>query len=204
MSGTTPGNSSGDEPREDPFAQPSQEQGRDPSREQSEPPRWEQDDSPSSPYAQPAPEAPKSIFNAVRLMYVGAGLAAVNLIFALLSRDSLRDAIVESNEDLSASEVDSLVNMYYGVGAVMQVIAIALWLWMASANKKGRSWARVVATVLGGLNILFTLLNLTAGGFNLSTIMNLVTLVLAAYILYLLYRPESGEYYRTMSKPRTY
>jgi hypothetical protein len=36
------------------------------------------------------------------------------------------------------------------------VIGTGLWLWMAWANKRGRSWARITATVFFGL--------LTAGG----------------------------------------
>jgi hypothetical protein len=70
---------------------------------------------------------------------------------------------------------------------------------MASANKTGKSWASIAATILGALNILFGLWGLTAGGFDVNTLINLVSPALAAVILYMLYRPESSEYYRTMS-----
>ena len=33
----------------------------------------------------------------------------------------------------------------------MGLIATGLWLWMARANKRGRSWARMMATVFFGL-----------------------------------------------------
>lgn len=81
------------------------------------------------------------------------------------------------------------------------LLGAALWLWMAYANKAGKSWARVVATVLGGLNILFTLFSLSGGG-GLNLIINVLTIALAAYILYLLYRPESSAYYAAVSGKR--
>ena len=34
---------------------------------------------------------------------------------------------------------------------VLGLVAAALWLWMARANGHGRSWARILATVLFGL-----------------------------------------------------
>ena len=72
---------------------------------------------------------------------------------------------------------------------------------MAVKNGQGRSWARVVATVLGGLNIVFTLLNLAGGtATTLTVVSGLVSLVLAGVILYLLYRPESTRFYDFRSR----
>ena len=41
---------------------------------------------------------------------------------------------------------------------VIGILAVGLWIWMARANAKGRTWARVVASVLFGLNTLSVLL----------------------------------------------
>ncbi|NEE00271.1 hypothetical protein [Phytoactinopolyspora halotolerans] len=207
MNGTTPGSGSGDEPKRDPFSSPS---GDRPDQDPQSPglPSW-RESVPSESNMPPAPMegggmsfAPRPIVLAVRLMYVGAGLTALSLLFALFSRDSIRDAVIDSDPDLTQSEIDTAVNISYGVATVFPLIAIGLWLWMAWANKRGRSWARVVATILGGLNILFALMNITLGGFGLNTLLNLISPVLAGVILYLLYRPESGEYYRQMSAPK--
>jgi hypothetical protein len=72
---------------------------------------------------------------------------------------------------------------------------------MAVKNGQGRSWARVVATVLGALSILFNLFGLAGGGATAaSLVFSLVSLALAAAILFLLYRPESTRFYDFRSR----
>ncbi len=153
---------------------------------------------PVPPPAGPAPEPPRSILTAVKLMYVGAGLSALNIVFAFLSRDAIRDTLADNDSTLTADEIDSGANVIVGVFALIGVIGVALWLWMAAMNKRGRSWARVVATVLGGLNIISTLLGLGQAG-GLTIVLNLITLALAGTILWLLYRKESSGYYAAVS-----
>ena len=65
---------------------------------------------------------------------------------------------------------------------------------MAHANGRGQSWAggRVV---LGGLSIASTLLSLATGTTTLGLVFSIITVVLAAAILFQLYRPESSRYY---------
>ena len=59
---------------------------------------------------------------------------------------------------------------------------------------------RIVATVLGGLNILWTLLGFVGGNLTpLSLVVSLINLALAGYILYLLWRPESTQLYEANS-----
>jgi hypothetical protein len=204
MSGTTPGDDAGQDPQRDPFSQPGgQAPQRPPAWGQGQPPAWGQNQQPSWESGNTAgpdvPQPPRQIVLAARLMYVGAAITLVSLIFALMSRDVIRDAVIETQPNLSADEIDAAVNFGYGIATVLPTIAIVLWLWMAWANRRGRSWARIVATILGGLNILFALLNLATGGFGVNTLINLISPALAAVILYMLYRPESGEYYRAMS-----
>ncbi len=209
MSGTTP--SSGPGPGENnetnPYAQPGDTSpsagqpwagGQPPSG----PPAWSGPAGGDPAYGQPAakPEPPQTIMNAVKLMYVGMGLSLLGLLFTFSSTDQIRDAVEEADTGLSASEVDAAVNTAIGVAVFVGLIGVALWLWMAIKNKQGRSWARVVATILGGLNIVFTLFSLTSSGSGLNMIINLVTIALAAVILWFLYRPDSSEYYAAVSR----
>ncbi len=153
---------------------------------------------PVPPPAGPAPQPPQSILTAVKLMYVGAGISALTIVFAVLSRDSIRDAIEDNDSTLSADQLDSAANAFVGVLSVIGLIGVALWLWMAAMNKRGRSWARIVATILGGLNIIGTLLGLNQSG-GLTIVINLISLALAGTILWLLYRKESSDYYAAVS-----
>lgn len=144
---------------------------------------------------------PQTILQAVKLMYVGAGLTVLGVIASLLQTDSIRESIEDSDSSLTSSEVDSAVAFTLGFVVVTALIGIGLWLWMASANGSGKSWARVVATILGGLNILSTLLSVVSGGSTpLSLVISLVNLALSGYILWLLWRPDSTQYYEAMSR----
>lgn len=149
------------------------------------------------------PEPSSSILAAVRLMYVGAGLQALGIIFSLLTRGQLRDQFAEQQPELTQEELDTAVAVGVGGIVVIGLLAIAMWIWMAQANKRGLGWARIVATVLGGLNIAFTLFSLfqsTGVGF----VVQLITIALAAAILFLLFRPDSGAYYNAVSNQPRY
>ena len=153
--------------------------------------------------ARPAPTPPSSILTAVKLMYVGAGLSLLSFLIGLLTQDSVRDQALERNPDLTESELDTIVSVGIAIAVVVGLIGILLWVWMAETNRRGKSWARIVATVLGALNIVFTIVGLaTARNSGGVVIVSLISAALAAVILYLLYRPESSAYYEAVSDVR--
>lgn len=149
---------------------------------------------------------PASIAMAVKLMYAGAALSVLGLLSTFLMRDTIRDAVQKASDDagtsMTSSEVDAAVGLAVGFGAVAGLIGVALWLWMASANGKGRKWARILATVFFGLSVLSTLGSLVQHPPVLTLVISIVSLVLGAYIIFLLYRPESTQYYNAQSAPR--
>ena len=141
---------------------------------------------------------PSSVTRAVQLMYVGAALIAVGLVIAWTTKSQLRDQIEATSPTLTPDQVESAVTVSLVTGIVVGVIAVGLWLWMAAANGAGRSWARVVATVLGALGVLSAILSLTTGT-GITIALQLVTLVLAVAILVLLWRPASSAYFQARS-----
>jgi hypothetical protein len=147
-----------------------------------------------------AAEAPPSIRTAVRLMYVGAGLGLIGVLSTFFQIDAIRDQIEDDEPSLSASEVDTAVAIGVVSAVVIGLVAVGLWLWMAHANGRGQSWARVVASVLGGLSIASTLLSLATGTTTVGLVFSIITVVLAAAILFQLYRPESSRYYAQCSR----
>ncbi|MGH8823845.1 MAG: hypothetical protein ACRDVN_05155 [Jiangellaceae bacterium] len=195
-------------PQADPFGQPPAGQqpppatppgsaaGEQPAYPPMPPPPPIQYETPGAAAAQATP--PSSLLNAVRLMYVGAVLSAIFLIVGLTQGDSLRDQIADSQPELTSDELDAAVAFGTAFAVVIGLISIGLWIWMAVMNRRGRNWARIVATVLGGLNIVFTLIGLTQNT-GIGTVVNLISIVLAAAILWLLYRRESSAYYAAMS-----
>jgi hypothetical protein len=152
-----------------------------------------------------ATEQPPPIRLAVRLMWVGAVLSAIGILVTFLMRDELRDQLREDDPSLTADELDTAVNIGLTVVGLIGVISVALWIWMATTNGQGKSWARIVATVLGALNVIFTLLSFVGGQLTaLGVIVNLINIALAVVILILLYRPESNRYYDAVSLQSSY
>ncbi len=149
--------------------------------------------------AAPVPQ-PSSVRTAVMLMYVGAALSVIELVVALATLGSLKDNIrsrLQDNGTFTASQLDTVYHAAVVTTLVISLIAIGLWAWMAWKNGQGRSWARIVATVLGGLNILQFLINLSQNQSTSSfTVLSVISVLLAIAILVLLWRPESSAYFQ--------
>jgi hypothetical protein len=149
------------------------------------------------PYQSVTPvDQPSSIGLAVKLMWVGAAISAIGIVVAFFQRDELRDQLREADSTLTSSELDTAVSVGLTFVGIIGVISIALWIWMATTNGQGRSWARTVATVLGGLNVVFTGLGFLGDQLTpLNVGFSILGIALAVTILVLLYRPESNQYY---------
>lgn len=165
---------------------------------------WASDSRPAHPMAhapRPDLEQPPSIRTAVRLMWLGAALSALGVLLTFTQTDAIREAIEDSDSSLSQSEIDTAVNVGVGFSVVLGLVGVGLWLWMAWANGQGKSWARIMATVLGILNVLGTLANLVSASTTpLTLALAVVSLVLAAAILVLLYRPDSTRFFEAHSR----
>lgn len=159
--------------------------------------------------ARPPVEQPPSIRTAVRLMWAGAVVSLLSLIVTIAtigsSKDQIRDQMAASGQDVTPGMVDAAFAVAIGVGVVGALIAIGLWLWMAWKNGKGRSWARIVATVLGAFNVASTLFTFSAGSSPApALVLAVVNLILAVAILVLLWRKDSSAFYRARSARPTY
>ena len=97
---------------------------------------------------------------AVRLMYVAA---VVETVYAVAEgrwlgsyMSSLFTAIDAVDTSGSGTRVpDSTIkDIFLVIAIVGGIVAVLVWLWIAWKNRAGRSWARVVATVLFGLSCL--------------------------------------------------
>lgn len=145
------------------------------------------------------PRGPQSLLAAVKLMYVGAGLQALSIAYTFAARVQLRDQIAAQQPSLTSGEVEHALNFHLMSVAVIDVLAIAMWIWMAQVNRAGLEWARIVATVLAPLNIAFTLFSLSQA-VGAMIVVRLVIIALSAAILFLLYQPDSTVYYRAVAK----
>ena len=96
------------------------------------------------------PPAPAPVLTAVKLMYAGAAVNAVAVIISLSLISGIRAALRKANPGLTAAQVRDL-NTLIALAIAVGLVVIALWLWMARTNGQGRTWARILSTVLFGL-----------------------------------------------------
>jgi hypothetical protein len=150
---------------------------------------------------QPRPAPPSPVVNAVRLMYAGAVLAVIGLILDLTTigniRTTLRNANSKSSNKLSPHEINTLVTTFIVLEILIALIGVGLWLWMAWAVKRGRSWARIVSSVLFGLNTLFVLLSLSRLHASLGLLPSLLVWLIGLGAIIFLWRKDSSEYFGT-------
>jgi hypothetical protein len=132
---------------------------------------------------------------AVRLMYAGAVVSALSLIVGLATIGSLRSSLHKSDPTLTASQLHSLQSVVVVGSVVIGVIGIALWVWMALMNKAGKSWARIVSTVLFGLDTLFLLLGVARAGAAAGTLVSILTWLIGLGAVIFLWRKDSSAYF---------
>src|SRR5215469_7969686 len=159
------------------------------------------------------PEPPATVQGAVKLMLVGAAISTVFLLFGVIvtvsQRSQLINALISWNKtqpkskQLTLNQIHSYVTVSIVTIILIGVISIALWLWMARMNTAGRSWARITASVLFVLWTFYTYQSIGAsrGAPTLvaSTIIVIVTWLVALGALILMWRPASTVFYRSQS-----
>ncbi len=154
---------------------------------------------------QRAPQ-PRSLMYAVRLMYAGAVLGVLGVIFAVAFSSRIKKAVRkaelkanatrarEHKTPLTLAQIHSLESAALIVIVVALIIGVLLWLWMAWANGKGSSWARIVATVFFALNTLILAFGARAAS---TAIFAGLSWVIGLAVIILLWRKESSAYINT-------
>ena len=80
---------------------------------------------------------------------------------------------------------------------MLAVVETGLWLLMAYANGLGRAWARMVATVLFGLDTLLLLYAFLRTSISASQLFAVVVWLVGLTAIVLLWRRESAEFFTT-------
>lgn len=157
--------------------------------------------------APPAPPQPPSIALAVKLMWAGAALSVLSLLYSLTTLGSLKDDVeaqlVKNDPNVEQSVIDAVYGVSIAFAIIFGLIGAVLWAWMAWKNGQGRSWARIVATSFAGLNLLGLLYTLAAGSTDtLSAVSSVVSALLGVIVLVFLWRKESSDFYQATAASR--
>jgi hypothetical protein len=145
------------------------------------------------------PAAPPSVLTAVKLMYAGAAVSTVSLVISLVDISGTKAAIRKARPSLTATQVNQLNTFIISLAIVSGVIGIGLWLWMARVNGQGRNWARILSTVLFGLATLDLFGVLSQPKTLLGLIFPLLTWLVGAGAVFLLWRGESTAFFKPQS-----
>lgn len=145
-------------------------------------------------YGAAKPPIPAPAALAVKLMYVGAGLAVLGILASFFLQDQMREQI-EGQAGMTPDLVDTAMTVGLVIGVVVGLLAVGLWVLNAVFNAKGHQWARILATVLGCLNIVFTLIGFVQPAPMLSRVLSVLSMLLALAIVVLLWRPENKPFY---------
>lgn len=141
-------------------------------------------------------EPPRSVLNAVKLMYVGAGLSALVVIVTLATIGGLRAAILARYPHYTSSQVHTAEVGFIATDVLAGLIAVGLWLWMAWANRRGRNWARIVSAVFFGINTL-NLFGSFVQVHDIGTVIVAVAVwLVGAGAIALIFNRESAPYYQ--------
>ncbi len=156
----------------------------------------------SYPAAGPGGEPPPPVRTAVRLMWVGAALTLLVVLLVPAQLDATLEQVAEESGPGVAN--DAAFNSAIAGAVVMGLVLVAVWVLMAVMNRKGKTWARITATVLAGVNIL-SMLSAIIGATGatatpLALIPSVISLVLAAVIVYLLWQRPSSEWFDAMGR----
>jgi hypothetical protein len=153
------------------------------------------------PASEPAPgpppiQPPRSVLNAVRLMYAGAALELLALVIAVVTRHSLKLAILIRHPLYSPAQVHHAETARIVPLVIGALIAIGLWLWMAWANSRGRNWARVLSAVFFGINTFDLLISFFVVRATATMIVGVVIWLVGLAAIVLLFSKESALFYR--------
>jgi len=139
---------------------------------------------------------PRSVFRAIQFMYAGAVAEVVALIVDLIFAGSLRSDIKKQNPHYTSLQLSHAEDARIAFLVIVTLVAAGLWLWMARANGKGRSWARTVSSVLFGVGLLDLVVQIATVDTPATLTFDWVIALIGLVAIVLLFRKESGPFYR--------
>lgn len=170
---------------------------------------------PAEGHGAPAPTTakPGSVSLAEKLMYGGAALTLVSGLTSLFTdedalRESTRESLEATGQAVDDATLDAALQLGMITGIIFAVVGAAVWALMGWLNGKGIGWARIVATILGVLGVLITVVGLfgsalvpgAAAGGALSMVLSVLTGLIALAVVILLWRPDASAFFAARAR----
>jgi hypothetical protein len=154
------------------------------------------------------PQPPKSI-DLARWLWIGSAvLGSVAFMLEVTNSDLLITELRKAQPDIGQSELDGAMSAAVLFSLLACGLLVLAHATIANRMARGRNWARIVLTVLGGGGILLGLARLLvvvsglAAAFDQSISpvnlgFSLVTMVLDGAVLVLMFRPSTAGHFRS-------
>jgi hypothetical protein len=97
---------------------------------------------------------PQSMVNAVKLMYVGAALAAASLVTTSATTPALKAAIRQQHPFLTQGALGAVITGTLTATIAGALISIVVWLAMARRTRRGRPGVRIMSMIFFGIDCL--------------------------------------------------
>ena len=150
---------------------------------------------PQAPQLPEPPSPPPSIVNAVKVMYVGAAIAVINAIVGVVTTHAVKTMVEQRNPSLTPSQANGVAGLAVGAVIVGGLLGAGLWLWMAWANNRGRSWARVLSTIFFAVATLGVLVSFAQAATAAGRILGIVQWAVGLAAIVLIWQRQSNDYY---------
>ena len=147
------------------------------------------------------PSAPQSVVRAAQIMYAGAAVSLIGVIVDLTTLSSTKSKIESQHQNWTVTQVNNAEHVAIGVFIISGLLGAALWLWMAQANKSGKSWARIVATVLFAIDTL-SLVGGAVTSAGAARIYGILVWLIGLGAIIFLWQRSSTEYFKSRAAPR--
>lgn len=151
------------------------------------------------------PAPPRSVRIAVLLMYAGAAVTAIGLVLSVVAIATGDRVLRASHPNATVAQLHATKSALIILAVASAVIEIAAWLLLARANRLGLRWARIVATVLFGLNTVNLAAHLRGAATVGNTIYSAAIWLIGLAVIVFLWLRESGAYFASptgSSSPR--
>lgn len=141
------------------------------------------------------PARPASVSRAMQFMYAGAALSLVTLVIGVADASGFKSTIRKAFPHYSQAQVNNTANALVVVAVVAGLVGVGLWLWMAWANGRGRNWARVLSSVLFGIDTLSLVANLSQHVPTASLLAGVVQWAIGLGAIMYLWNKQSSQYF---------
>lgn len=143
---------------------------------------------------------PGTIKWAVIGMWVGAAMAVLGVYVFYLEVDATNRKTFGADYATTDGLVQTGLMISMGVAIGFAVLEVGLWVTMALTNRQGFRWARIVATVLASIGLLYAIFVIVTSALSETLIFpsiayNIVNEALAIAVVVMLWLPKSSTYY---------